>query len=239
MKIYLVIPAFNEEKDLLESFSNLRTVFESSDYEAHYHFVNDGSTDGTQTLLGELQKKYSNVYVSDLPLNKGKGFAVMFGLNNAFLHDCDVFGYVDADLDLNPENFPVMISKLLHGTSHVIVGNKLDHNSVVEYPFKRRVMSYLYRKLTKTLLDLDVPDTQTGVKFFTASVLNDVAPKVKAKSFSFDLEFLSLAVRAGYSIDSSPVILKHRFNSSISLQNSLHAIVDLIKIRHALRKNDK
>ena len=238
MNVYLVIPTFNEEADLNESFSNLRRVFDSSSYQTYYHFVNDGSTDGTQTLLKELQEKHRNVHVSNLPLNMGKGYAVMFGLKNVFREDCEVFGYVDADLDLDPKNYPDMIHTLLNGTAQIIVGNKLDHNSIVDYPFRRRVLSSLYRKVTKILLALDVPDTQTGVKFFTASVLKDVAPKVKARSFSFDIEFLSLAVREGYSICSSPVVLKHRFNSSISIRNSLHALVDLLKIRNSLLKDD-
>lgn len=238
MKVYLVIPAYNEEKDLDESFSRLRKVFDSSRYQTHYHFVNDGSTDNTQILLRELQLHYDNVHVSDLPMNMGKGYAVMFGLKNIFQQDCEVYGYVDADLDLDPENFPQMISLLLDGESQLIVGNKLDHNSIVEYPFRRRLMSYLFRKLTKILLDLDVPDTQTGVKFFTAQVLRDVVPKVKAKSFSFDIEFLSRAVRAGYYINSSPVVLKHRFNSSISFRKAFYAIVDLFKIKNTLRKDD-
>ena len=238
MKIYVVIPAFNEEKDLEESFSNLTRVFETSNIEAHFHFVNDGSTDKTLELLMEIGKGASNVYISNLPLNMGKGFAVMHGLNNIQQDDCDVYGYVDADLDLDPVNYPAMIKLLTQGNDQIVVGNKLDNRSLVDYPLKRRVLSYIFRKLTKVLLSLDVPDTQTGVKFFTAGVLRDIPPRIKVKSFSFDIEFLAIAVREGYSICSAPIVLKHRFNSSISLRNSMQAVKDLFRIRRMLRNEN-
>jgi hypothetical protein len=73
------------------------------------------------------------------------------------------------------------------------------------FPIPRRITSALYRNTVKFLFDLNITDTQTGIKVFKREVLENAIPRMSVSRFAFDLELLVAAARFDYKIVEYPV----------------------------------
>ena len=76
------------------------------------------------------------------------------------------------------------------------IGSKRHPDSVVDYPRSRRIASWCYQQLNRVLFQLDVRDTQVGLKVFRREVAEKVVPVLLVKQFAFDLELLAVARRS-------------------------------------------
>ena len=77
-------------------------------------------------------------------------------------------------------------------------------------------MSRTYQILNYTLFNLNLTDTQVGIKLFKHSVLDKIMPKIAIKRFAFDLELLVLARKYNFKIVEAPVTIRYQFESTIN-----------------------
>ncbi|MTH54890.1 glycosyltransferase [Bacillus mangrovi] len=106
-KISILIPAFNEEEVLYSLYSRLSNVMDGLiEYDFEILFVNDGSSDGTLSILKFLREKDERINFLDLSRNFGKEIAMIAGLD--FVKG-DALVILDADLQDPPELIPEMI----------------------------------------------------------------------------------------------------------------------------------
>lgn len=164
--------------------------------------VDDGSTDGTAGILAELTTGESRVRIVSHDRNRGKGQALISGWEAS---SGDRIVFLDADLDLPPEQIPDLLTYLK--TADVVVGTKREAMSRRDYPFLRTLLSRLYSMFTSGLFRLPVRETQTGLKVFKRSVLDLVLPQMRIYGYAFDLELLIRADRLGATMVEVPVTL--------------------------------
>lgn len=108
----IVVPAFNEQ-DVLPAFhARLATVLDALDIESEVIYVNDGSRDGTRTVMMDLRERDSRVGVLDLSRNFGKEIAMTAGLEHA---RGDAVVIIDADLQDPPELIPDLVRNWQEG----------------------------------------------------------------------------------------------------------------------------
>ena len=113
MKISLVIPVYNEENNLLPLYNAIREVFDSIEYNWQVTFVDDSSTDASLPVLKELaQKDRRHVQVIVFRRNYGQTAAIAAGIDHS---DGDIVILMDADLQNDPADIPVMLAKLDEG----------------------------------------------------------------------------------------------------------------------------
>jgi hypothetical protein len=107
----------------------------------------------------------------------------------------------------------------------------------VQYPRSRRAGSWLYQQLVRVLFQLDVRDTQVGLKLFRREIAEEVVPLLLVKQFAFDLELLAVANAFGFKrIREQPVTLQYRFTGSgVRSPAVLLALVDTAAIFYRLR----
>ena len=117
---------------------------------------------------------------------------------------------MDSDIELHPVQINTFFDIMEFDNSDIVIGSKRHPNSVLNYPFHRKVISSIYFFLIKILFGLPINDTQTGLKLFKHKVLKDVFPKVVVRSFAYDLEILAYAHRLGYKIAEAPVVIDSR-----------------------------
>jgi hypothetical protein len=99
----------------------------------------------------------------------------------------------------------------------VIVGSKLHPVSKVNYPLWRKILSWGYRFMTRRMFGFKIRDTQVGLKFFKREVVKEVLPRLLVKQYAFDIEFLAVAYRRGFTrIFEAPIEINFRDNSSIT-----------------------
>lgn len=178
--------------------------------------VNDGSSDNSGEEIAALARKYpEEILVLDLP-RSGKGEALRRGTQMA---RGDFVVFIDADLDLPPEQILFFVAIQRVKKADAVIGSKMHPDSTVDYPFIRRVYSLGYFVLVKMLFGLPVRDTQTGLKLVRRELLLKALEKTECRGFALDLELLVRLVQLGAVMVEAPVVVRHsmKFSGGIGL----------------------
>jgi glycosyltransferase involved in cell wall biosynthesis/GT2 family glycosyltransferase len=188
--------------------------------------VSDGSTDRTVPIAESLAR--DTVRVIQYPDREGKGHALQLGLSEArgkYVAFCDADGDIDASAIE-----PFLVLMRLYEPD-VVLGSKRHPLSEVYYPPLRRLLSWIYHRLTRLLFRVSVRDTQTGFKLIRRDVLAAVLPRMLEKRYAFDLEFLVVARSLGFKrILEAPVHINYRFSSQVSFGASAGILLDTLAI---------
>jgi glycosyltransferase involved in cell wall biosynthesis len=168
--------------------------------------VNDGSSDDSGAEIARLAEKYpGEVLVLDQP-RSGKGEALRRGTQQA---RGDFVVFIDADLDLPPEQILFFVAIQRVKKADAVIGSKMHPDSTVDYPFIRRVYSLGYFWLVKALFGLPVRDTQTGLKLVRRDLLLRALEQTQSQGFTLDLELLVRLVQLGAVMVEAPVVVRH------------------------------
>jgi len=222
----VVVPAYQEERTVARSLTRLHGVLaEAYGRDFAILVVNDGSTDGTSRAVRQLALTQTEIV--DFERNRGKGSALRHGLLEA---GGDVVAQIDADLDLHPQPLIPLIDAVLNGQCDLAIGSKTHPESIVSYPTIRTIQSRTYQAILRAAFDLNVSDTQTGMKAFSRKALDVVLPHVQESGFAFDLEFLVVARSAGLIIHEGPVELDYQFTSTLSPLAAVSVLRDTARI---------
>lgn len=213
--ISLIIPAYKQEKDIEHNIAVFKKALEKLHIPFEIIIVVDGIVD--KTYENAQKKVYATVKIFAYKKNRGKGYAVKYGVLRA---SGDIIGFIDAGFDIDTLSVPHIIKLFIEKDADIVIGSKLHPESQVNYPAVRRILSWGYRGLTKTLFGLTVNDTQVGLKFFRREVAEAVIPRLLVKAFAFDIEFLAVAHDFGFSkIVEGPIKLHFNDKSSITSKN--------------------
>jgi hypothetical protein len=139
-------------------------------------------------------------------------------------------------MELDPATISGFISLMRESECDAVIGSKRHPDSKVAYPTFRRFQSATYQLVVRALFDLDVRDTQTGLKLFRRQVLEESLPLLAVKRFAFDLELLVVARFLGYrNVREAPISLAHQFGSTVNLRSALNVLWDTAAIFYRLR----
>lgn len=233
-KISVIMPAFNESEHIVRNLKEVVGTFDAFGCDYEVVVVDDGSPDNTHLYAARaLLEHPDSVRIVRYDKNQGKGNALIAG----FVHSRgDYVVFLDADMDLHPSQLPRFFDIMLSKNADAVIGSKRHPESKVNYPLVRQVYSFGYYSIVRMLFGLPLRDTQTGLKLFKRSVLEDVLPRVLAKRFAFDIEVLSIANRLGYKIVDAPVRLEfQRVFGRIRFHHAWTIGVDTLAIFYRLR----
>ena len=239
--ISFVVPAFNESNGIAKVVKELNEAMHMLKKRYEILLVNDGSTDSTLQKAKKLEKMHNGtVKVLSYNKNKGKGFALRYGFEHS---KGEVVFFIDADGDLPPKQIHNFLKIMLESGADAVIGSKRHPDSmIVNYPASRKFLSMCYFLLIKVLFNLNVRDTQVGLKLFKREVLEQVMPKILVKRYAFDVELLANAVRKGYHVVEAPVNLTFNHDSRINFREIFNMLVDTLAIAyrmHILRYYDR
>ncbi|MBX3386067.1 MAG: glycosyltransferase family 2 protein [Phycisphaeraceae bacterium] len=150
MKLAVVIPAFNEEKNLDTLHRRLTGVLEGCCGEHELIFVNDGSRDGTLQGLRLLAEKDPRVKYVSLSRNFGHEVAVAAGLDRA---DADAVVLIDADLQDPPELIARMVERWKQGVD-VVYAQRVRRRGDGAL---KRLSIYVFYRLLARISDVEIP----------------------------------------------------------------------------------
>ncbi len=209
-KLSIIIPAYNEEKNIYRTIDKIVNCHDDLDYDYEVIVVVDGAEDKTEQEA--KRHRSAKVRVFAYSKNHGKGYALKYGTQKA---SGDIVTFTDAGGDFDPTQFDKFIKVLEAFDADMVIGSKRHPASRVNYPLKRRIFSWGYHKIVDTLFGLKVTDTQTGLKVIKTSVAKKVMPLLLVKRYAFDLEMLMVAKQLGFGrLFEAPVEMN--FNAAIS-----------------------
>ncbi|MFA4887175.1 MAG: dolichyl-phosphate beta-glucosyltransferase [Candidatus Nanoarchaeia archaeon] len=196
----IIVPAYNEEKIIGQTINTLHTYFIKQDKSFELIIANDGSRDKTSEIVKEKIKQYKELKLVSNVTNMGKGAA----LTNGFKHaHGNIQLLTDADLAIDFELFPKLITTLENGAD-IVIGSKHLSNSEVKGSILRRFFSKGYSFLTKTFLGSTIKDYQCGFKAFKREAIQKILPTIKEQGWNWDTEVLVKAAWMGFKIVELP-----------------------------------
>jgi glycosyltransferase involved in cell wall biosynthesis len=231
VQLSVVVPAYREGKRIHDNLNRLLNELNKLDATYEVVVVSDGNTDATVREARRVRSP--RVRVFHYPMNVGKGFALSLGVAQCV---GELVTFIDADMELDPANIAVFIDLMESSNCDAVIGSKRHPDSKVSYPRFRRFQSWTYQMLIRLLFNLDVRDTQTGLKLFRRQVLLDSLPLLAIKQFAFDLELLVVARHLGYhNICEAPISLDFQFESTVNLGSAGRVLWDTAAIFYRLR----
>jgi glycosyltransferase involved in cell wall biosynthesis len=230
----VIVPVFNQAASIVANLQTIRErIGESLDGDFEIVVVSDGSIDTTEDeLVAQAPAGAFRVFHYDR--NLGKGYAIKLGALEA--HG-EWIGFVDADLDLDPADLSTYVRYAAEHDLDFAIGSKRHPQSQVQYPRSRVVASWLFQRLVRLMFNLDVRDTQVGLKVFRREVAEQVLPLLFVKRYAFDVELLAVARAFGFErIEEMPIRLDYRFTGSgVRSRAVLRALIDTAAIFYRLR----
>jgi len=182
MKVSIVIPCYNEKATIEKIVEAVRAAPIQS---KEIIVVDDGSRDGTQTVLSEISNTIDQVIYH--PANRGKGAALRSGFAAA---TGDIILVQDADLEYSPEDYPTLLEPLLSGKADAVFGSRFmggrPHRVLF---FWHMVGNRFLTLLSNMFTNLNLTDVQTGYKAFTASTVKPV--QIEEDRFGVESELVA------------------------------------------------
>lgn len=224
--VTIVVPAYNPGPVVIETVTTILQSFQREGIQVEVIVVSDGSTDGSPELIDEAGLAHVTHLRHDV--NRGKGAALRTGFGAA---STPSVGFVDADGDLHPSQLVGMARVREETGADIVFGSKRHSDSMVAVPFVRRIYSHTFELIVRHLFQLDISDTQTGIKIYSRPVLAATLPVVEETGFALDLELFVAARANGFnSFVEVPVEMVRRGGSTIAVRGVLQMIFHTMRI---------
>jgi glycosyltransferase involved in cell wall biosynthesis len=190
MKIWIIIPAYNEAKSLDSLLKELK------EKDLPIVVIDDGSKDNTF----EIAKEKADVVIRN-KRNLGKGVSLKEAIS--YLLKKENFDYIitmDADGQHAPSDLDKFLKEAENG-EYFVIGNRMNNpeNMPKIRVFTNRLMSFLISQI----VGQKIPDTQCGYRLIKREVLEKI--KIKTNKFEIDSEILIRAAKEGFLIKSIPI----------------------------------
>lgn len=207
MRLSLILPAFDEEKKILEDLKETESFLSRQEFSSEVIIVDDGSRDRTVEEVNRwisLQPKRKIEFrLISYPENEGKGYALVRGVKEA---RGEIIGFMDSGLCVPLKFILVALEAIEKGADCAIASRRLSGSRTVrKQPLHRRAGSKIFWKGMRLFMGIDVSDTQCGFKFYRSPAAKALFPRLRTKGFMFDIEALVLAKQWGMKTVEFPV----------------------------------
>jgi dolichol-phosphate mannosyltransferase len=236
MRGVVVIPTYNERENLALVVEQIAARAPELDI----LIVDDNSPDGTGRLANELSDKDpARLFVLHRAAKRGLGRAYVEGFREALKRGYDVVVQMDADLSHDPRYLPEFLARI--GEADLVIGSRyLRGISVVNWDFKRLLLSKMATAYVRLVTRLPLTDTTSGFKCWrrTALELMDL-DETFANGYLFQIETTYRAHRRGTRIAEIPIIFVERNlgRSKMNWRVIGEAMVGVLRLRlRALRR---
>lgn len=206
MKVLLIIPAYNEEENILNTCNKINEFSKEIDFIV----INDGSKDNTEKILNE-----NNIKHITLIENLGIGGAVQTGYKYAFENDYDIAIQFDGDGQHDVNYIPDICEPIIKGQADMVIGTRYLDKTVSNFQstFMRRMGSSIISFLIKLLSKIKVTDPTSGFRAVNKDII-----KVFAKHYPTDYpepESIVDIKKLNYKITEVPVNMIERKGRNI------------------------
>jgi dolichol-phosphate mannosyltransferase len=205
MKAIVVVPTYNERENLA------KLVDLVLQHDVDLLVVDDASPDGTGDVADDIARaRPGRVHVLHRTGQRGLGRSYVDGIKHAMAMGADVVCQMDADLSHGPEYLPELIAATRD--YDLVIGSRYVNGiSVVNWPLRRLILSTAGNAYVRALTRLPVRDCTAGYRAWRRTTLDRVPlDRIESEGYSFQVEMLYHAVRAGCRVVEVPIIFVER-----------------------------
>src|SRR5438874_7013425 len=224
MKVSIVIPCYNE-KDTIEKI--VEAVRGAAIKSKEIIVVDDCFQDGTKAVLEERVSQMIDRIIYH-PVNRGKGAALRSGFAAA---TGDIILVQDADLEYNPEDYPVLLGPLMSGKADAVFGSRFMGGRPHRVLFFWHMAGNKFLTLLSNMFtNLNLTDMETGYKAFKASVIKSI--RIEEDRFGVEPEIIAKLARTGcriYEVGISYSGRTYAEGKKINWKDGVRAIYAIVK----------
>jgi glycosyltransferase involved in cell wall biosynthesis len=226
-KLSIVIPIYNEAEHLEEILRQIEAV--DIGMEKELILVDDCSTDGTREILQRLQNSADNtakIYYHEI--NRGKGATVRTGFQHI---TGDITLIQDADLEYDPQDYPILLEPILAGKADVVYGSRFmegRQEGLLRSYLANRFLTFLSNLVNGTKLT----DMETCYKVIKTDILKEVS--LRSDRFGFEPEITAKLAKRKCNIIDVPISYRGRDyhqGKTVSWKDGVAAIIHILRFR--------
>ena len=228
MKLSIIIPVYNEEKNILEVLKNVKKV-NLGNITKEIIIIDDFSTDSTRKVLSKLKDKNTKIFFHQK--NQGKGAAIRMGLKHI---TGDIIIIQDADLEYDPAEYPKLLKPIIENKTKVVYGSRLESiKQNLKNMYKLHYFGNMFLTImTNILYGARITDMETCYKVMRKEVIENI--RLRARRFDFEPEITAKILKRGYKIIEIPIgFVGRTFNEGkkITWRDGIKALYYLVKYR--------
>ena len=218
MKTIVIIPAYNESENIVNTVTALTTSCPDVDY----IIINDCSTDNTAAICEEHGFHYIN-----LPINLGIGGGMQTGYRYAYDNGYDVAIQFDGDGQHNAEYIKDLIAPIKAGEAELVIGSRFIDKKGFQTSFMRRVGINLLGATLKLCGHVKITDATSGFRAASREVM-EFFSKHYAQDYPEPESIIAVRV-SGFRVKEVPVVMNERTAgvSSISTWKSVYYMIQV------------
>ncbi|WP_313188457.1 polyprenol monophosphomannose synthase [Sphingobacterium siyangense] len=217
----VIIPTYNEKENIEKIIRKVFSLSQAFDI----LIVDDGSPDGTATIIKNLQ---ANEFTGRLFIEERTG---KLGLGTAYIHGFkwalsrEHYHYIfemDADFSHNPEDLLRLRQACVDGADMSIGSRYIKGVNVVNWPMSRVLMSYFASVYVRFITGINIQDATAGFVCFSREVLKTIPlEKIKFVGYAFQIEMKFTAIKYGFNVVEVPIIFTDRTEGTSKMSTSI------------------
>ncbi len=239
MEKIVVIPTYNEKEnisDILQAIFGLNEDF-------HVLVIDDGSPDGTASIVKDLQKKFPvELFIEERQGKLGLGTAYIHGFKWAIARGYNYIFEMDADFSHNPADLPRLYNACKEEGADLAVGSRYTRGGgVINWPADRIALSKGASIYTRLITWMPVKDPTAGFMCYSREVLETInLDQIHFVGYAFQIEMKFAAWKLGFRIKEVPIVFQDRTYGVSKMNKGIvkEGILGVLKLRwHSLFKN--
>ncbi|MGH7741562.1 MAG: polyprenol monophosphomannose synthase [Candidatus Eiseniibacteriota bacterium] len=206
METLVIIPTYNERENIQEMLGRIMAL----PLGLHVLVVDDGSPDGTASLVREKMKSEPRIALIERAGKMGLGSAYREGFRWALDRGAEYIFEMDCDFSHDPDAIPEFLK---HAQEvDVVLGSRYLHGvTVVNWPLQRLILSYCANRYTRLITGLPLNDATGGFKCFRRRALEGIRlDRVQSDGYSFQIEMSFKCWKRGFTLREIPILFVDR-----------------------------
>ncbi len=208
MKALLIIPTYNE----IENIARIIPAALRQSPDLHILVMDDNSPDGTALAVKEIMASEPRLHLIERPRKLGLGSAYVTGFKYSLKEGYDYVLEMDADFSHDPNDIPRLLEAAK--SKDLVIGSRYCQGvNIVNWPFKRLLISYFASKYVRVITGMPVKDPTGGFKCFNRRVLEAIdLDKILSDGYAFQIEMNFRAWAKGFRLYELPIVFTDRVN---------------------------
>lgn len=215
----VIIPTYNEKENIEKIIKAIFSLEEAFDI----LIIDDGSPDGTATIVKGLQTQFSDsLFLMEREGKQGLGSAYIAGFKYSIEKGYNYTFEMDADFSHNPADL-IKLYNACRTEADLAIGSRYCNGvSVINWPIGRVVMSYFASSYVRAVLGIKIYDTTAGFKCYRRDLLQAIdLEKVKMRGYGFQIEMKYTSHKLGYKIKEVPIIFIDRTEGTSKMSSGI------------------
>jgi dolichol-phosphate mannosyltransferase len=204
MKRLVILPTYNESKNIISVLSAINDVDKSIDILV----IDDNSPDKTAELVKQFDK--DNLFLEKRSKKMGLGTAYIFGFEWAILNNYQQIVQMDSDFSHDPKEIPLMLNLL--EKNDLVIGSRYNGGlRVINWPIRRLYLSYFANFYARVITGVPISDLTAGYRAWKVETLKKInIQECLSQGYCFQIETAFRAYQKNCKLIEHPIVFTDR-----------------------------